>query len=118
MVTFPSRSSLRYACIETAGAGRTHRRSFAVEEIVTALSEQHAELAGILEGLDEADWQRLTPSCEGWTVLDVVLHLAQTDEVAIESAQGLFGSEFASMFTDGASTANVDEAAEVMVVAQ
>jgi uncharacterized protein (TIGR03084 family) len=89
-----------------------------VEEIVTALSEQHAELAGILEGLDEADWQRPTPSCEGWTVLDVVLHLAQTDEVAIESAQGSFGSELASMFTDGGSTANVDEAAEVMVVAQ
>ena len=89
-----------------------------MEEIVTALSEQHAELAGILEGLDEDDWQRPTPSCEGWTVLDVVLHLAQTDEVAIESARDSFGSELAGMFADGGSAVNVDEAADVMVVAE
>ena len=89
-----------------------------MEEIVTALSEQHAELAGILEELDEDDWQRPAPSCDGWTILDVVLHLAQTDEVAIESARGSFGSEFAGLFTNGESAGNVDEAAEVMVVAE
>jgi uncharacterized protein (TIGR03084 family) len=89
-----------------------------VEEIVAALGEQHAELAGLLEGLAEEDWRRPTPSCPGWTVLDVVLHLAQTDEVAIESARGSFGSELAGMFADGRSAGTVDEAAEAMVVAE
>ena len=31
----------------------------------------------------------LRPSrCEGWTVADVLLHLAQTNEMAVASAQG------------------------------
>ena len=52
-----------------------------------ALEEQHAELAGLLEGLDDDGWA--APSrCEGWTVADVVLHLAQTDEMALASAEG------------------------------
>jgi uncharacterized protein (TIGR03084 family) len=89
-----------------------------VEEIITALSEQHAELAGLLEALDEDDWRRPTPSCEGWTIADVVLHLAQTDELALASAQETFDSGFADLFRNGASAGNVDEAAEVMVVAE
>jgi uncharacterized protein (TIGR03084 family) len=88
-----------------------------VQEIVTALGEQHAELAGLLVDLSEEGWRRPTPSCPGWTVLDVVLHLAQTDEVAIESARGSFGSELAGMFAEGRS-ASVDEAADAMVVAE
>ena len=58
----------------------------AMDDAVTALADQQAELTGILDGLDEAGWQR--PSrCEGWTVGDVVLHLAQTNEMAIASVE-------------------------------
>ena len=57
--------------------------------ILTALEEQHSELAALLDHLDDAGWQRPT-RCEGWTVADVVLHLAQTDELALASAQGEF----------------------------
>jgi uncharacterized protein (TIGR03084 family) len=89
-----------------------------MEEIVTALGEQHAELAGFLEDLTEEDWRRPTPSCEGWTVLDVVLHLAQTDEFATQSARGAFDAGFAHLSPDGQPVGDVDEAADAMVVAE
>jgi uncharacterized protein (TIGR03084 family) len=60
-----------------------------MQAILTALEEQHAELAGLLTALDDAGWQRPT-RCEGWNVADVVLHLAQTDELALASAQGRY----------------------------
>jgi uncharacterized protein (TIGR03084 family) len=58
-----------------------------VERIVAALTEQHQELDGVLASLTVADWAR--PSrCPGWTIADVVLHMAQTDELAAASGQG------------------------------
>ena len=59
-----------------------------MDEIVSALRDQLDELAGLLAGRDEADFALPTPGCPGWTVADVVLHLAQTDEFAITSAEG------------------------------
>ena len=56
------------------------------DDAAAALSAQHAELAGLLESLSAADWERPT-RCTGWTVADVVLHLAQTDEMAIASLE-------------------------------
>lgn len=82
-----------------------------MDAIVAALGEQHAELSGLLEGLNESDWQRPTPSCEGWTIADVVLHLAQTDELAIGSARGSLGG----IFVEGGSASNVDEGADAAV---
>lgn len=58
-----------------------------MREIVDALEAQHAELAGLLEPLDDDGWQRPSP-CPGWSVADVVLHLAQTDEMAVASVEG------------------------------
>ena len=56
-----------------------------MDEIVTALAGQHAELGSILEALGEPQWAG--PSrCVGWTIGDVVLHLAQTSEWAAASA--------------------------------
>ena len=60
-----------------------------MQAILTALGEQHAELAALLDGLDDAEWGRAT-RCEGWSVADVVLHLAQTDELATASAEDRF----------------------------
>lgn len=56
------------------------------DPILAALAEQHRELGNLLAGLNENDWERPT-RCEGWIVADVVLHLAQTDGLAIASVQ-------------------------------
>ena len=85
-----------------------------MDAIVAALREQHAELAGLLADLDEHDWQRPSP-CEGWSVADVVLHLAQTDELALASTRGHL-VETAAELTGGLGCANdVDEGAAHMV---
>jgi uncharacterized protein (TIGR03084 family) len=51
------------------------------------LAAEQDRLQGILDGLDEAQWA--SPSAAaGWTVADVVLHLAQTEEAVLASAAG------------------------------
>jgi uncharacterized protein (TIGR03084 family) len=84
-----------------------------VDEIA-ALTEQQAELSSLLDPLDDGDWGR--PSrCEGWSVADVVLHLALTNEMAIGSAQDRFTDALAAL-TRGLQTAgNVDDGADLMV---
>lgn len=85
-----------------------------MDAIVTALGQQHAELAGLLAPLDERDWQRPSP-CEGWTAADVVLHLAQTDELALASVRGCF-TEVVGEFAAGmGSPGSVDDGAALMV---
>jgi hypothetical protein len=65
------------------------------EEILTALAEQDDELDGLLAGLDEPGWAR--PSrCDGWSISDVVLHLAQTAEMTVASAERRFDTVSAS----------------------
>jgi uncharacterized protein (TIGR03084 family) len=59
-------------------------------DVSGALAEQHAELWGLIAELDDEGWHR--PSrCEGWDVADVVLHMAQTDEMAVASLDGRLG---------------------------
>jgi uncharacterized protein (TIGR03084 family) len=60
-----------------------------MEAILAALDQQHAELAALLDHLDDEGWERPT-RCEGWNVADVVLHLAQTDELALASVEGRY----------------------------
>ena len=85
-----------------------------METIVAALGAQQAELSGLLAELGEGDWRRPTP-CDGWTVADVVLHLAQTNELAIGSATGRF-AEVVSALTEGTGPASsVDDGAALMV---
>ena len=81
---------------------------------IAALTEQQHELSDLLGPLDDDDWAR--PSrCDGWSVADVVLHLAQTNEMAIGSAQGRF-TDALDTLTRGVQTAgNVDDGADVMV---
>ncbi|MCA1843255.1 MAG: maleylpyruvate isomerase N-terminal domain-containing protein, partial [Actinobacteria bacterium] len=56
--------------------------------ILTALTEQDEELDGLVSGLDDDGWSRVTPRCPEWTMSYVVLHAAQTDEAAPASAVG------------------------------
>ncbi|HZQ28185.1 MAG TPA: maleylpyruvate isomerase family mycothiol-dependent enzyme [Acidimicrobiales bacterium] len=79
-----------------------------------ALAAQQAELAALVDGLDEAAWRRPS-ACPGWTVADVVLHLAQTNEMAIGSATGRFDEALADLTAGLGPAASVDEGAELMV---
>jgi uncharacterized protein (TIGR03084 family) len=87
-----------------------------MDEILNALAAQQAELAGLLAGRADDEWQLPSP-CEGWTVADVVLHLAQTNELAIASAEGYVG-EIAAEFGAGPGSGNVDDTAALMVAEQ
>ena len=87
-----------------------------MDDVVNALAAQQGELSGILTRLDDAGWQR--PSrCEGWTVADVVLHLAQTNEMAIASLDGQFAEYLAQVGRQlgEAPQTNVDDGAALMV---
>lgn len=64
-----------------AGAGRPDAN------VLAALHDQQSELATLLGPLDEEGWSSPT-RCDGWTVGDVVLHLAQTNEMAVASCAG------------------------------
>ena len=85
-----------------------------MDEIVGALAEQQTELLGLVAGLDEDAWQR--PSrCEGWTVADVVLHVAQTNEMAIASAKGRLVEYLTEIGRNVGPATSVDEGADLMV---
>src|SRR6476660_2125298 len=49
------------------------------------LGAEQERLEKILSGLDEAQW-RSASAAEGWTIADVVLHLAQSEEAAAATA--------------------------------
>jgi uncharacterized protein (TIGR03084 family) len=83
-----------------------------VEEILTDLTGQHAELDGILAGLAEGDWARPS-ACDGWSVADVVVHLTQSDDGAVASVEGRLPEAGLTMSRSGAQ--NVDDWAEMMV---
>jgi uncharacterized protein (TIGR03084 family) len=87
-----------------------------MDEILAALNAQQDELAGLLSGRDDADWQRAS-RCEDWTVADVVLHVAQTNELAIASAEGRLPAAAEGMGDPGRED-TVDESAALMVAAQ
>ncbi len=87
-----------------------------MEAILDDLAAQHAELRSLVEQCGETDWSRPTP-CEGWDVADVLLHLAQTDELAIASARGdldrlrdgiLASRDDSSLTVDAAAAAQVE----------
>lgn len=51
-----------------------------MDTVVAGLAEQHRVLDELLTPLTPDQWDRPAPDCPGWTVADVVLHLAQADE--------------------------------------
>ncbi len=82
--------------------------------ILDALAAQQAELRALLDGLDAADWER--PSrCAGWTICDVLLHLAQTNEMAIGSVQGRFAEALDELVAGLGPADSVEDGAAVMV---
>ena len=91
-----------------------------MDDILTALAEQVDELDGLVAGLDEEGWA-LPSGCPGWSISDVVLHLAQTDEMATASAERRF-TEAAAAFGNRAASvpagATVDDLAGLAVAAE
>lgn len=87
-----------------------------MDGIVDALEAQQAELSGLVAGLDDAGWGAPTP-CEGWDVADVVLHLVQTNRMAVGSLdgrlQGVMDELLAGAPPSGAAT--IDDGAAAMV---
>ena len=86
----------------------------AVDDTIAALAEQQAELRGLLEALDDAQWA-LPSRCEGWSVADVVLHVAQTNEMAIASATGRFADYLNGVARNVGPAQDVDDGAALMV---
>jgi uncharacterized protein (TIGR03084 family) len=85
-----------------------------MDEIVAALRAQQDELDGLVAGLDEAGLG--TPSrCPGWSVADVLLHLAQTNEMAVASVQGRLAEYGAEAAAGLSPVGSVDEFAGAMV---
>jgi uncharacterized protein (TIGR03084 family) len=87
-----------------------------VDDLLSALAAQHAELAELIDGCTNDDWERPT-RCVGWDVASVLVHLAQTDEFATASARdelghhphGVLGDrEHQSVSVDDAAAAQVD----------
>lgn len=64
---------------------------------LAALAAQQQELTDLLSGRPDDDWH-LPSACEGWSVGDVVLHLVQTNDMALASAEGRLDALLASPF--------------------
>jgi uncharacterized protein (TIGR03084 family) len=85
-----------------------------VDPVVTALVEQLTETTSVLENLAADDWQAPT-RCDGWTIADVVLHLAQSDEMAVASLRGTLPSGTDTDRTGWGGGSTVDESVALMV---
>jgi uncharacterized protein (TIGR03084 family) len=83
-------------------------------EIVAALAAQQSELSELLRGLDDHGWRART-RCDGWDVGDVVLHLAQTDDMATASVTGAFADFLTEWGSALGAASSVDEGAARMV---
>ena len=85
--------------------------------VLAALASQLAELETVLAALDQADWDR--PSrCAGWTVSDVVLHLAQTNEMAVASLEDRFDDVLDAFIGGLSPTSSVDDGAGALVASE
>jgi uncharacterized protein (TIGR03084 family) len=85
-----------------------------VDPVLAALAGQHAELSSLIAPIGDDDWRRPTP-CAGWDVADVVVHLAQSDELAIGSLEGRFDERLAALADGLGPAGSVDEGVDRMV---
>lgn len=96
------------------------QRTQLMDEILDVSARQHEELDGLVAGLDETGWA-LPSRCPEWSIADVLLHLAQTNEMTVASAQGRFTKE-AAAFGNAVETAppgaRSDDLAGLAVAAQ
>lgn len=85
-----------------------------MDRIVVALAAQQFDLESLVAPLDDDAWR--TPSrCAGWTLADVMLHLAQTDEMAVASLDGRLAAALDAGAGGAGPATDVDEAAAALV---
>jgi uncharacterized protein (TIGR03084 family) len=90
-----------------------------MSDILSALAEQVEELDDLVAGLDENGFA-LPSRCPGWSISDVLLHMAQTNEMAVASAERRFTAEAAAFRKRGGTAppgATVDDLAGMAVAA-
>lgn len=76
-------------------------------EVFADLQAEEERLEGVLAGLSEEQW--VAPSAaEGWSVADVVLHLAQSEEGVVSTAAGRPMAGFGAARTTARTTAGAD----------
>jgi uncharacterized protein (TIGR03084 family) len=86
----------------------------AVQPILDALADEQRGLTDMVAPLDAGGWA--APSrCAGWSVADVVLHLAQTNEMAAASLDGTFDQAVEQLTAGVRPATDVDDAAALMV---
>ena len=85
-----------------------------MDDAVAALAEQQTELSRLLASVDGDGWERAS-RCAGWTVADVTLHVAQTNEMALASVEGRFPEFVAAMAAGLAPASSIDDGAAAMV---
>ena len=84
----------------------------ASSDVFDGLEAEQDRLESLLGSLDDADWARPS-SCAGWSVADVVLHLAQTEENVVAAVGG---GTFEP--PEGISGSTVDEIVDQWVAAE
>lgn len=82
-------------------------------DVLDALEQEYGQLGEMLASIDEGA-ARAESGCPGWTVSDVVLHLAQTEEAVLATTTG----KEVSLGVEGSSASNVDELMADWVAAQ
>ncbi len=85
-----------------------------MDPVVEALASEHEQLHGLVESLTVDQWSAPT-RCEGWDVSDVLIHLEQTDEMAIGSATGRYEEVFAGLVSGIDGAPSIDAAVAAMV---
>jgi uncharacterized protein (TIGR03084 family) len=85
-----------------------------VQAIVGLLEEQQEELGSLVRDLDDDGWARPS-ACAGWDISDVLLHLAQTNEMAIGSTRGELDTVMSGLLAGVPPATNIDDGAEAMV---
>jgi uncharacterized protein (TIGR03084 family) len=85
-----------------------------MDPALEALADQHSETASLVHGLTDDDAKSAT-RCTGWSVADVLLHLAQSDELAIASLMGALGDASIDGGGGWSQGRSVDESVAAMV---
>jgi uncharacterized protein (TIGR03084 family) len=89
------------------------------DDALDALIDQDRELDGLVADLDD-DGLRTPSRCDGWSVSDVLLHLAQSNEMAVASVTGRWEHAVLARGArlEGREARDVEDLAAVMVEAE
>ncbi|MEX2538274.1 MAG: maleylpyruvate isomerase family mycothiol-dependent enzyme [Actinomycetota bacterium] len=86
-------------------------------DVFDAVEQEYDALEAMLESLDDKAWA--TPSlCPGWSVADVVLHLAQSEETVGVSAGERPAAALEISVGSGRSTGTIDDVVEGWVASE